>query len=59
MKKVVTPKGLEFGKETFESIVNTVKRKETFVPIEQIFKVKNLPKESEIYYIMQSKYELP
>lgn len=43
-------------KEKFESTVNTVKRTENFVPFEKILNVKKLPKESEMYYLLQSEY---
>jgi len=54
-KKKSTPAGGEPAnvKEEFENTVNTVKRTETFVPFEQILNAKKLPKESEMYHILQ------
>lgn len=39
--------------DNFESLVNTIKRTEIFVPFEQILNEKNIPKDSEMYYLMQ------
>ncbi|XP_043281650.1 SUMO-activating enzyme subunit 1 [Venturia canescens] len=40
-------------KEKIESSTNAVKRTEIFVPFEQILNEKNIPKDSEMYYLMQ------
>lgn len=50
--------GEPMQKEKFENITVTEKHTDTFVPFESILNIKksSLPKESEIYYIMLSKY---
>lgn len=54
----VEASGEPIGKEKFEKIVITEKRKDNFVPIEYIIDIdkSRLPtKESEMYYMMMSK----
>ncbi|XP_066591258.1 SUMO-activating enzyme subunit 1 [Prorops nasuta] len=52
-KKVCVPEGGDpIKKEKFENITVTVKRTENFVPFNQILGLDELPKDSEIYYII-------
>lgn len=58
-RKVQIPEsGEPMAKEKFESITVTEKHTDTFVPFELILHIpkSSVPKESEIYYMMLSKF---
>ncbi|XP_012277095.1 SUMO-activating enzyme subunit 1 [Orussus abietinus] len=52
-RKVQSGAGEPLGKDVYQNVVTTVKRKETFVPFEQIFEVEKVPKDGDTYYLLR------